>query len=260
MARTTVDRVYGLTSLRAIGDLRLWLDASQLTGLNDGDPVSTWTDYSGNGFHAVQSGSNRPLYKTGIVNSKPVIRFVSASTNYMTIPRPLLLDGPTLSGTIFIVSKQITSSGTGMLCLRNGTDGWVFRYNSATQTTYFHTGQSGTQTQTVVDQFNIHQVRRNGLNVEMGVNGTLAASGAMAGYTASAAPANYIGVVQSNLTAPLNGDIAEIIIFGRKLSDTEQLQVCGYLGAKYNITVPAYTSISRSTASGRSTAGARSAA
>jgi hypothetical protein len=56
--------------------LAVWFDASQLTGLADGDPVASWTDLSGNARHAAQATSTkRPTYKTNIQNGKPVIRF-----------------------------------------------------------------------------------------------------------------------------------------------------------------------------------------
>lgn len=53
----------------------LHLRASEITGLADGDPVSTWSDLSGAAHDATASGSARPLYKTNIVNGKAVVRF-----------------------------------------------------------------------------------------------------------------------------------------------------------------------------------------
>ena len=47
----------------SIPGLQLWLDASQIVGLNDGDPVATWSDLSGVGNHLTQSiVSSRPTY------------------------------------------------------------------------------------------------------------------------------------------------------------------------------------------------------
>ena len=51
-----------------------WLRADAITGLNDGDPVSTWIPQV-YGNDAIQTGINRPLYKAGILNGKPVVRF-----------------------------------------------------------------------------------------------------------------------------------------------------------------------------------------
>ena len=49
--------------------LKLWLDAAQITGLNDGDAVTTWADLSGNGNNATQAtGSKKPTWKTTYVD------------------------------------------------------------------------------------------------------------------------------------------------------------------------------------------------
>lgn len=60
----------------AISGLKLWLDASQIVGLNDGDSVTTWSDLSGNGYDATQgTASKKPVYKTAILNGLAVVRF-----------------------------------------------------------------------------------------------------------------------------------------------------------------------------------------
>jgi len=56
----------------SIAGLQLWLDASQITGLNDGDAVTTWPDLSGNGNNATQAtGSKKPTYQTSEQNGRP---------------------------------------------------------------------------------------------------------------------------------------------------------------------------------------------
>lgn len=82
-----------------ISGLKLWLDASQITGKNDGDSISSWNDFSGNSNHATQStGSLQPLYKTGIKNGKPAVLFDGVDD--------ILATGTGLAGgakTIFVV-------------------------------------------------------------------------------------------------------------------------------------------------------------
>lgn len=59
----------------SIAGLKLWLDASQITGLNDGDAVATWSDLSGNGNSVAQgTASKRPTYQTAEINGLPVVR------------------------------------------------------------------------------------------------------------------------------------------------------------------------------------------
>jgi len=55
--------------------LQTWFKADQIPSLNDGDPVSTWSDQSGNANNATASLTLRPLYKTNIFNGLPAVRF-----------------------------------------------------------------------------------------------------------------------------------------------------------------------------------------
>ena len=53
-----------------------WYDTSQETAYSDGDGMSQWTDWSGNGRHRTQATSaNRPRYIANYLNSKPIVRF-----------------------------------------------------------------------------------------------------------------------------------------------------------------------------------------
>jgi len=54
--------------------LELYCDASLLSGLSDNSAVTSFTDQSGNGRH-LTAASSKPVYKTNIVNGKPVIRW-----------------------------------------------------------------------------------------------------------------------------------------------------------------------------------------
>ncbi len=65
----------------------LWLKANSLV-LNDGDPVSTWTDSSGNGNNFTGVTTTRPLYKTGIINTLPAVLF-DGTDDFMTGPASL---------------------------------------------------------------------------------------------------------------------------------------------------------------------------
>lgn len=76
----------------AISGLQMWLDAEAITGLVDNDPVATWTDQSGVGNDATQgTAGNRPIYKTNILNGKPVVRFDNSNdgmTTTLTLANP----------------------------------------------------------------------------------------------------------------------------------------------------------------------------
>src|SRR6056297_2076788 len=53
----------------------LWLRADAISGYNDGDPLDTWIDTSGNQNHGEQTGTARPSYETNIINGLPAIYF-----------------------------------------------------------------------------------------------------------------------------------------------------------------------------------------
>src|SRR3990167_3932393 len=87
----------------SISGLQLWLKADAITGLNDGDSVTTWTDSSGNSNDATQStAANKPIYKTSIINSKPVLRF-DGSNDQMNVPA--------LSGTAMSIITVASKTG-----------------------------------------------------------------------------------------------------------------------------------------------------
>src|SRR3989344_4645836 len=57
------------------GGPTLWLKTSNLE-LNDGDPVVTWEDMSGNGYDVTQAtGANQPTYQTSYIGEQPAVLF-----------------------------------------------------------------------------------------------------------------------------------------------------------------------------------------
>ncbi len=84
-----------------IAGLAAWYDASYITGLVDGDPVTTWADRSGLGRDVTQAtAGKKPLYKTAIVNGKPVVRFDGTDD---LLARAPFLTGNT--GSVFLVAQ-----------------------------------------------------------------------------------------------------------------------------------------------------------
>jgi hypothetical protein len=54
----------------------LVLDSRYITGLSDGNSITTWDDKSGNGYSPTQAtAANKPTYKTGIQGGNAVARF-----------------------------------------------------------------------------------------------------------------------------------------------------------------------------------------
>jgi len=72
------DRAWKTWLPSSVAGLVLWLEADQITGLNDGDNIATWPDISGMGYNATQANDAiRPSYETNELNGLPVARFAS---------------------------------------------------------------------------------------------------------------------------------------------------------------------------------------
>lgn len=202
-----------------IAGCKMWLNAANL-GLSDGNLVASWTDDSGNSNTATGSGSNSPIYKTGIVNGKPVVRF-NGTTNLMTTP----YTQPS-THTIFVVYKRTAFSpigggnGSGSGPLWRSTQLWpdVSSGNATTSTTIY-TG-AFVYLAVTCSGGPINGIWLNASNV-------LSSSSGAASTIALQLGASFDGLY--------SGDIAEVIIYDTALGTTNRQAVEAYLAAKYAI-------------------------
>lgn len=78
-----------------------WFAADDIVGLNDGDPVTTWTKSGGTGGNATQSSAGaKPSYQTNVVNSLPAVEF-DGTADFLELGNMSALT----AGRIFIVMK-----------------------------------------------------------------------------------------------------------------------------------------------------------
>jgi hypothetical protein len=115
-AKTRVPN-YAQTDPRDFSGLVLWLDAEDPsnngTQFPDGTALATWKDKSGKAAVFTQStGSLQPIYKTNILNGKPIVRFDGVD-DYMPSVSAFAANVFT-SGTftIFIVGMLTSVTGT----------------------------------------------------------------------------------------------------------------------------------------------------
>lgn len=107
-----------------IPGLRIWQDAAQIAGLNDGDAVSSWADSSGNGLALTQAtGTKQPLYKTGIFGSQPAVLFDGVDDELVIASHSFSMT----AGTLFAVYKATTGS-YGVVRVNNDTAGSYWRF------------------------------------------------------------------------------------------------------------------------------------
>lgn len=214
--------------------LNLWLKANSLS-LSDGDQVSSWNDSSGNGNNATQSNSSyKPIFKTGILNSKPVVRF-TASDDHIICPNGVF-SGISTATSMFIVMKvtntssekfnftQSVDGGNRYLTHTPWNDGniyWDFgndrlygSWGGNSSSFYYWTYLAGSGM----------AIRRNGTQIH-----TKSTSGTFTPGTQTFLIGGLAG------TKGMSGDIAEIIMYNRRLNLTEIGEVETYLKNKYNL-------------------------
>lgn len=240
------------------GNLKLWLDASRITGLNDGDAVTTWSDSSGNGYNATQATpANKPTYKTIILNSKPVVRFDGSDALSCGDVLDSVFAGASAKYTVFFVAQSTVASAqtvlgkfdaganergaifgfrdnAGALHLdvasvnRIGSNYLVQRGNTDVLNTY--TVASMIFDATEATNTNRQKIYRNG-SAE-----TLTAVLSGTGIAEDNAAALTLGATAGG-TAYLTGDIAEVLVYLGMLNDAQRRRVENYLGKKYGIAI-----------------------
>lgn len=222
-----------------IPDLTLWLDASEgvttdgSTPAVDGELVQQWDDQSGEGNHAVQlTSGNRPTFETNVFNGQPTLRF---ATNKAIVTSSFLDASYNTAFTFFIVANKANDD---------------LQVSSSNQTSTFFSGRQGfliynsgnltdTQTQTAAGiattSLGIETFRYNGSMKTLRFNGFTRINEAATGNLGLSG-ALTVGARSSN-DFYYSGDIAEVLIYNRALTDSEVDEVEEYLATKYGLTI-----------------------
>jgi hypothetical protein len=231
-----------------ISDLELWLKADALS-LNNNDAVATWTDSSGNENDATQATSgNRPVFKTNILNGKPVVRF-DGTDDWMSVPSStglfkFLHDGT--GATVFVVFLNQTIDTTNRMILDSGGqassatgfhfeiigDEWTTRINGGAEV--INEGIAATSNHRRYVCF--HGTSRNP-DFYARIDDSEVAD---VDYSSTPSTGNSNYDLNIGRNPRLNarfygGDIAEIIMYSKILSSDEVEAVEGYLSDKYDI-------------------------
>ena len=220
-------RVLPVTPIpQTIGGLSLWLKADAIAGLNDGDPVDTWSDSSGNGNHATQGGANRPTYKTSVVNGEPVVRF-DGTNNYLDIPSMSLQPA-----TVFVVVKYDLPAVNAPFLGNDANSAYFGYYSNIIY--YYSTIASISVANPTPGTFQVitGHAQPFGSNSSIRIDGASVVQGSR-NWGASA----FLFVGRRNAER-FDGDIAEVLIYNNNLSSPDVDTVEGYLGDKYSIAIP----------------------
>lgn len=215
----------------------LWLDASQITGLSDGDPVSQWTDFSGNGYHATQAtAAKRPTFKTGVQNGLPAIRF-DGTDDWL---RTASWGSKAQPNTVFIVAKP-PANGTGTRIIIEGivsTDRHLWAKDAANDSNSFYGGAwvSGATITGIANTWSIAALNFNGADFNVYINGESRVTGNIGAHGLSGLT---IGTNLATDNFFFNSDMSEIIVYDTLLSDADRAKVEAYLSQKYGVSLTA---------------------
>jgi hypothetical protein len=246
LSMTTATAAFGFAEVAPddISGLIGWWEADGLS-LSDGDPVSSWTDLSGQGHHATNTGSNRPTYETGIQNSLPVVRFAAASSQY------LLTDAINLSGTdditLIVVGGGITAGANQLVFemstnYNNVTDSFSLLHSSGNNPDFGLKGNVGYSSYSPSGGWSSTWIVAAGVMNMGAATRELVAwrNGVMTGTRSNNSNntgsfgnrACYIGG-RGGASLFLTGDIACILLYNRALTGGERGRLEELLAAKY---------------------------
>jgi len=221
--------------------MQLWLKADSLSS-DDGTPVTTWTDSSGNGRNAEQIN---PVYQ-------PLFKYEGIDFNGVnhTLEVPFSPFFNSEEFTVFVIAKTHDSSGNQPVF--SSTAGTTQGYGitiDATNKDVSAIWYDGAAKQEITSSSNSVKTDKYMFTYTMDdtdadsesdtpalyLNGTVVPTGVSAVYEPNASANFKIGTDGTNF---FKGTIYEIIVYNRVLTQEEQQQVEGYLSLKYNINLP----------------------
>jgi fibronectin type 3 domain-containing protein len=231
--------------------LILLLDASALAQqLPAGSTVTSWADTSGGGNDAV-AGPGAPTLIADAINGRPAVRFDGVDDS---LSLPAGFSNFTAGVSLYFVMKPtVLRSGFKMLLLGNGASRQNIGFGRGGNTSglHYHTF-SGSNSVTwfntsgglVVGEAALFSVRQDAGTANSTSYAALSKNGiVLFGQNMYVPPVttrsvNYIGRSSFTGDGLLQGDVAEVLLYARKLTDTEQASLHAYIAAKYGLAIP----------------------
>lgn len=226
-----------------ISGLLMWLaaddgvtNASDVNPPADGEVVKGWKDKSGSGNFML--GATRPVYETGIQNGKPVIRFTSATSHFMSNTFGASLNGSGTSTTVALIGAvSATNISSVFVTLFNSADGdslWDFASLNTSLIRSFKRDNGGTG----------NAISGAGSSPNVFVNITWVVSGttctiytnnaqmATGTYTAGNTTFNFTWLGRTGSTY-MGGDIGEVLVYNSALSSGDRTLLYDYLKTRW---------------------------
>jgi hypothetical protein len=223
-----------------VSNLVAWYDASQITGLSDGDPIAQWNDLSGNGYHLLQAtAANKPLYKTNGSLHLPHYVYFDGTDDHMTKVFGATYNQP---NTIIIIGRFRNASPLSIQVAYDGmsavTRHLVALVPAATpHMSHLYAGGSYRACNYIgpeVGHFGIMRALFNGASTQFRDSRSLVIADSDIGTQASSG-----FLLGAGYGTPYNSyaevDICEIIFYNKILSQNEYTQLDLYLARKWGL-------------------------
>jgi hypothetical protein len=236
-----------------IPDIKRWYSAEQIPALTNGASVPTWDDWhleaASTDDDAVQGTSaNQPQWKQDRQNGRPSVKFDPDSETELKSMGALLLEG---NVTIFVVLLDAAQQAGGSYLKSivaadadpyqaDGTGyGLAYRYSDSPGLRFqLSDGTSGDNAQQTTSNSGLWEVvtARNAATTAIlrrdGVQVTTATFSRTSGFVADE---YLIGGETRISTRHYTGEIGDLIVYNRALTDKEILVVEAHLAAKYGL-------------------------
>ena len=236
----------------SIGDLILWYETTSEKSFSvdetvDGSTISTWYDINPN-IETVRNNAtqttagNRPTYKTDKINGLPAISFTRANSNYLSFDGSGIVNS---NYTIFVVEQRTSNDSINYFLggseLTANTNLFLgYRNNTTLTSAMRYNGLNVTYSEYKTPTPLIHSYTFNFYTKTYKINGTLqTTSSTGTSYDIKQPLSSYAGssIGRQLSTNYYQGDIGEIIIFKKIITEKEIKLVEKYLGKKWGITI-----------------------
>lgn len=231
--------------------LVLWLNADDLAALEDGAPVTTWADASGNHFDPAQEDRGKqPVLRRTAANGKPAVDFDGADDFLRTAYARGLLHS-FHQATAFVVfradgeigDRSMLTQDWSTLATGKAAGGLLYgtAYGSPDGSTQWISVLPERLGEMKSDTWSLGVLVREGKEegqTKLFSNGLRNDNGAAVAYHVSNSAHALIGCGRGEKSGFWKGAIAEIIVYARAMGDTERQDVERYLQQKYRLAMP----------------------
>jgi hypothetical protein len=218
-----------------------WYRADNGATVSSGQ-VTSWQDMSGSGNTATQvTSAKQPTFVSGAVNGLPALSF-NGTSSFMQVPSGLA--NLTAGCSAFIITKPTAvTAGARFFDFGNGASSDNVYMDEPTNTgasLYTYNGSSGTSVTSssaiTLNQFQLLEAIDNATGTANIYTNSVfgATNAAMNSLNNITRTNNYIGQA-SAAGSFFKGDIAEMLVYNRGVTATEQALIEGYLMQKYQL-------------------------